>query len=487
MHAINPATLESLGEIPETPLADIPRIVENARRAPPALERRIDWIRGLRKRILARRDEIARAITQATGKPLFESYSAEIYPACALLETLADRALEYLNAEPLPIGMLNLFGRESWIEHRPVGWVLILSPWNFPFSISIGDTATAILSGCSVVLKPSEHTPTIGKLVEDLLGDIAVVHGDHRHGQALIDARPAKVFFTGGVETGKKIMQACSAHLIPVVLELGGKNPSLVLSDADLAVASRGNLWGAFMNSGQSCSAVGRVLVECSAASELTERLVDLTRNLRQGDPMDPSSDVGSLTTPAQAERVDRMVRQAVEQGARVLIGGERGTGLYYPPTLLSRVTPDMAVMQEEIFGPVLPIMEVEDEEQAIAVANESRWGLAASVWTSDFRRARRVASRLEAGTILINECSYAYAIPEAPWGGVKQSGIGRVHSKLGVREFTQPVHVNVNHRFREPSLWWFPYGPSQIDLSRALLDGHWLRVARHWLKANSR
>jgi succinate-semialdehyde dehydrogenase/glutarate-semialdehyde dehydrogenase len=485
MKAVNPATLEPLGDVPETPVERVPEIAARAREAArlwsdTPVSRRVEWALRLKELILHRRDAIAREITRSTGKPIFESVSAEVFPTCALLDTFARDCRAALHSEPVPIGMFNLFGRESAIEYRPVGWVLVISPWNYPFSISMGDAAMAVLAGCTVVLKPSEQTPLIGSLVEGLLResglppDVAqVVHGDAAQAGALIEARPGKVVFTGSVATGKKIMEACARRLTPCVLELGGKNPALVLSDAELPVAADGILWGGFMNSGQACSAVGRVLVEREVAEVFLTRLIELARGLRQGDPMDPAVDIGCLTTAAQLAKVEKHVREAVSAGAKVALGGARpeGPGRCFAPTILTGVTPDMAIMREEVFGPVLPVMEVSGEEEAIRIANDCDLGLTASVWSTDVVRARRVASRLEAGTVTINDCGYTYAICETPWGGIKESGFGRTHSKLGLREFAHPIHVNINHRSGMRSIWWFPYRQSQIDLTNALLD----------------
>jgi succinate-semialdehyde dehydrogenase/glutarate-semialdehyde dehydrogenase len=330
------------------------------------------------------------------------------------------------------------------------------------------------------VIKPSEMVPLVGETLRKCLAaggepDVAlVVQGAGATGAALINAKPDKIVFTGGVATGRRIMEAASKHLIPVVLELGGKDPMIVASDANLPAASDGAVWGCFTNSGQVCASVKRIYVMEEVADRFIDSVVRKTKALRIGDPQDPNTEIGAMTTEAQIATVERQVREAVAEGARVLCGGRRLTqraGRYFEPTVLGDVNQTMKVMHEEIFGPVLPIMKVKSEEEAVRFANDSDLGLCASVWTRNISKGEALAAQIEAGTVTVNECTYTHGLGETPWGGIKQSGFGRTHSKIGLHEFVYPHHINTNLRPKTRSIWWFPYGDRSLAMARAMIE----------------
>jgi acyl-CoA reductase-like NAD-dependent aldehyde dehydrogenase len=281
--------------------------------------------------------------------------------------------------------------------------------------------------------------------------------------------------FTGSTATGKRVAEAAARRLIPVVLELGGKDPMVVFEDADLEAASSAALWGAFANSGQACASVERCYVHESVAEEFTARVVSKARALRQSAPCEGGADLGAMSSERQLNIVEEHVREAVSRGAKVLTGGGRpacardGRGFFHEPTVLTGVDHTMMVMREETFGPVLPLMTFKTEEEAVRLANDSPFGLTACVWTRDLRRGRRIASAIEAGTVMVNEVLYTHGIAQAPWGGVKQSGLGRTHGRLGLLEMVAPHHVHVNRLARVPDPWWFAYTPGAASLFRSL------------------
>lgn len=479
---INPATLERLASVEETPIQDIPEIVAQARAAQKkwialAHSERERIITRLRDVIISSQDRIADALSSNTGKPLVEAYTSELFPTISLVNYFLERNL--LTSQDIPIGFFNFLGRKSSFVMKPLGVIAIISPWNYPFSITVGNTVIALLTGCSVVLKPSEHTLFVTKIIEELFtnasipqGLIGIIYGDKNQGQALIDSRPDKVVFTGSVGVGKQIMADCAKHLIPVVLELGGKNPAIVLEDAHLENAANGIMWGGFTNSGQACSSASRVYVQHKVFEQFVSILVEKTKKLRQGDPLDADTDVGAMINEAQLGRVDNMVKKAVLDGAKILCGGKRKEkGYYYEPTILVDIFNSMQIMQDEVFGPVIPIMKFDTDNEAIDLANESRFGLTASVWSTDIKRAQRIAASIEAGTVVVNDSSYTYALAETPWGGIKESGIGVTHSIFGMQEFVRPFHVNINYKFRKKSSWWYPYNKDVIEASKDMAE----------------
>jgi succinate-semialdehyde dehydrogenase/glutarate-semialdehyde dehydrogenase len=271
--------------------------------------------------------------------------------------------------------------------------------------------------------------------------------------------------FTGSTSTGRKVAAACGERLIPCTLELGGKAAAIVCADADVDRTARALVWGGFANNGQVCVSVERVYAHAAVHDELVHKVVELTRTLRQGDPSHaPASvDLGAMTWDRQVEIVEQRVAQAVSAGAKVLCGGRRGQGpgLYFEPTVLADCRQEMDVMQREIFGPVLPIMKVPDEREAVRLANDSPLGLMGYVFTRDHKKGRRLAERIAAGTVMVNDCLLTFAAPETPWGGVKQSGLGRTHSAEGLRDLCQARHVNYDRFSLSRELWWFPYQPS--------------------------
>ena len=355
-----------------------------------------------------------------------------------------------LCAQTTPARVLGpLLGVSSKVEWRPFGVVGCISPWNYPFQLAIFAIAPALFAGNTVVLKPSEVTPGVGELLRTVLeglppGVATVVQGGADVGKALVDAPCDKICFIGSPATGRKIAGAAAKHLTPVVMELGGQDAAIVCDDADLDVATSGVLWGAFLNSGQTCAAIERAYVVDSVADEFTERLASKLAQLRHEE----NGDIGALTTSAGLDTVTRLVQDSIEHGATVIAGGpdeikrSEQKGRWYPATILDGRSEEMAVFKEEIFGPVLPIVRVRDEAEAVRRANEDGFSLTASVWTRNRARFDRLAGELRAGTVSNNDHASTVGAVWTPWGGVGESGYGRINGIYGLREFSVPVHV---------------------------------------------
>ncbi|HEX8335840.1 MAG TPA: aldehyde dehydrogenase family protein [Pyrinomonadaceae bacterium] len=480
----DPATAEEVGRVPLRSAEEVGAAVARARAAQKgwgarSFRERAEVVMRARAVALEEMDAIAGLIARESGKPAAEALAMEIVPALDLMQFFARKSERMLRPEKIDIGLYRFMGRTSVVEYRPLGVVGIISPWNFPWATPLGEVVMALMAGNSVVLKPSELTPLVGLKVGEVFaraglpeGVLEIVTGDGSTGAALVEAGVDKVMFTGSVTTGRRVAEAAARRLLPVVLELGGKDPMIVFEDADLAAASEAAVWGAFANSGQACASVERCYVHERVAEEFTRRVVEKARALRQEPGV--ACDLGAMSSERQFRTVEEHVKEAVERGARVLAGGGHARGCsergwFHEPTVLADVDHSMAVMREETFGPVLPLMTFRDEAEAVRLANDSPFGLTASVWTRDIRRGRRVASLIEAGTVMVNEVLYTHGIAQTPWGGVKQSGLGRTHGRLGLLEMVAPHHVHVNRLASMQDVWWFAYTPGAATLFRSL------------------
>lgn len=481
----DPATGAEIGRVPLGSKEDVARALTRARAAQKAwgalsFRERARLVMRARAIVLEEMEEIAALVSRESGKPAAEAMAMEIVPTLDLMQFFARRTARLLRPEKIDIGLYRFLGRTSFVEYRPLGVVGVISPWNFPWAIPLGEVVMALMAGNAVVIKPSELTPLVALKIGDVFaraglpaGVLEVVTGDGSTGAALVEAGADKIMFTGSVATGRRVAEAAARKLIPVVLELGGKDPMLVFEDADLSAASSAAVWGAFANSGQACASVERCYVQERVAEEFTARVVEKVKALRQAAGSEEGADLGAMSSERQLRTVEEHVREAVEHGARVLTGGARAKnfegGSFHEPTVLTGVDHSMTVMREETFGPVLPIMTFRDESEAVRLANDSAFGLTASVWTRDLRRGRRVASRIEAGTVMVNEVLYTHGIAQTPWGGVKQSGLGRTHGRLGLLELVAPHHIHVNRLTLFQDLWWFNYTPAAASLFRSL------------------
>ena len=471
--SVDPATGEEIGRVPLLDASGVAAAVARARAAQPAWARlsyrdRARFILRAREIVLEQLDEIAKLISRETGKPVTEAIAMEIVPTLDLMHYFAANAKQILKRKRVGLGQYNLMARTSYIVYKPLGVVGIISPWNFPWATPLDEVVMALMAGNAVVVKPSELTPLTALKIADVFkqaqlpdGLLEIVTGDGSTGSALVEAGVNKIMFTGSVNTGKRVAEAASKHLTPVVLELGGKDPMIVFEDAKLENAARAAIWGAFCNSGQACASIERCYVHASIADKFVELVIKETKRLKQDKPSTGDIDVGAMTNQEQLEIVEDHVSDAVEHGAEVRAGGHRlseSQGWFHEPTVVTGVDHSMKLMRDETFGPVLPIMTFRTDEEAVRLANDSIYGLTASVFTGDLSRGKRIAEQLEAGTVMVNEVVYTHAVAQTPWGGVKQSGYGRTHGSLGLLELVSAQHIHVNAMPGLADVWWFPY-----------------------------
>ncbi|RMP62127.1 hypothetical protein ALQ18_01949 [Pseudomonas marginalis pv. marginalis] len=457
--------------------AEISRVAfENARTAlrthsQLSIQARLAELCKLKHAILAHRSMIIARVMHEVGKCRTDALIAEILGTLDWLNWLENNAQQLLKPEKVKTP-ITLLGKQSLLLHEPLGVVLIICPWNYPFHNAITGIAAAIATGNAVVYKPSEHAPCEG-LVEQVLACspilqalVQVVYGNGSLGSALIDQQPAKIFFTGSGPTGSKIMAQASRELIPVELELGGKDPMIVFADAPIARSVAGALWGGFTNAGQSCSGVERLLVEHSVLDRFVDSLVQAAEKVvvRCGDNGD--ADVGRMTVGFQRDKVVEHVQDALERGARLRFGViPDANSLTVRPIILDRVTSDMRVWNEETFGPVLPIMAFTSEAHAIELANDTHYGLCASVFSADAQRALRVAGALEVGGVSINNVNMSEGNPGLPFGGAKKSGFGKLRGPEGLLGFTRSKAILIDKAGSKIEANWYPYTPRKFQL----------------------
>jgi len=482
----DPATGETLRELEGASEHDVCEAVRRARAAQPewsrlGVRRRAELLKRFQRLLHERKSRVAETISRETGKPYVEALTTEIVVVLDSARFYIENSYSLLRDEALTHGNLAMKTKLGRLLREPYGVIGIISPWNYPFSIPATESLCALVAGNAVVVKPSEFTSLVASELANLLYEAGipkdvfqVIPGDGVTGAALVHSDIDKLVFTGSVATGKRIAEAAATRLLPVVLELGGKDPMLVLEDADVDVASSGAVWGAFVNAGQTCLSVERCYVQRKIYEAFVDACVRKTNRLRVGNGMDPETDVGAMIHERQLRIVEDHVTEARECGARVLVGGTRLQELgqnFYAPTVLTGVTHEMRIMREETFGPVLPIMSFDTEEEAIRLANDSEFGLAASVWTRDRRRGEAIARRLAAGTVQVNDAVSCFGISEAPHGGIRSSGIGRTHGRFGLEEMVRTKYVVSDLTPRMKKLWWYKYGGTFRAQVEALID----------------
>jgi acyl-CoA reductase-like NAD-dependent aldehyde dehydrogenase len=465
----SPADGAPLTAVEPTSLSAVAEVVARARKAQIGwserpIRERIAALMKVKTRLLKRAESIGELLHRECGKPLEEAVLAEVLPNADLVDYWTYSVEELLDSTTVELDALAYPGKQGRIHRCPRGVVALITPWNYPIAIPLRTIVPALLSGNAVVFKPSEVTPRAGALIADLFegllpeGVLGLVQGGGEVGAALVDADVDLVVFTGSVSTGKRLAVQCAERLIPVSLELGGKDAAIVLRDANIERTARGLVWGAFTNAGQNCASIERVYVERPIADKLLERIVTLTRELR------PGVDTGVITTRRQHELVRRHLDDAIARGAEVLVGGApeaNDDSLAFPPTVL-RVTDEASTcLVEETFGPLMPVVVVDSEDDAIARTNGSKFGLTTSLWTSRINHALQLARGLRSGVVTVNNHGFTAALAQAPWTGSGDSGYGITNSPHALSELTRPKFVLVDRSRGSRELWWYPYTPA--------------------------
>ncbi len=469
----SPADGSLVGEVPITPVEAIEGIVQRAHQAyrewrEVPLRQRADYLRTLRRVILKERNRIAELVAREQGKPIMEAQIVELFPPIDMSTFLIYEGVRLLS--PRPIRSRNPFmaDRQCTYYFHPYGVWAVIAPWNYPFTLPMVQMMALVFAGNAVVMKPSPLTPHVGALIGELFaqagfpeGLVQVVQGGASQGTALVTHPLTRgVIFTGSVPIGKQVASQAGAHGKKVILELGGKDPAIVLADADLERTARGIAWTAMVNAGQTCASIERVYVERAVYEPFLDALREEIARIRVGHPLQDDVDMGPVIAPFQLEKVRTHVEDACAKGGRVLTGGrvlDHLGELYYAPTLIADANESMLGMQEETFGPLVMVQPVADEQEAIQRANDSAFGLTASIWTRNRQRAKRLAPLLECGGVSVNSHAVTYGDGYSSWGGFKDSGVGRTHGEFGLYEMVQVQYVSEVYSGK-PELWWYPY-----------------------------
>ena len=484
----SPVTGEALGEFHVSTKEEVDAAVARARSAfaswgRTTVKQRLDILKRIKDVVRLHGEDYARRISDDTGKPLVDSLLTELMSVPLYIDYYASVAPKVL-ARKKVAGNILFPGKTSYVEHFPMGVVGVISPWNFPFQLAMVPVVSALIAGNTVVLKPSEVTPITGEIIAEIFkrigiptGVVEVVQGDGSTGAALTEADVDKIFFTGSVATGRRVMATAAKRPIPVELELGGKDAMIVCADANLERAAKGAVWGGLVNCGQMCVSVERIFVEESVHDRFVALLQKEVARVRVGGP-DEHADMGPMTFARQIETVERHVADALAKGAKVLSGGKRveRPGQFFEPTVLTEVRPGMEIYDEETFGPVLPVVKVRSLDEAVRLANEHQYGLNGSVWTSDVDKGIEIASKMVCGQVTVNDVVVSVGNPALPFGGVKSSGFGRYHGPEGLLTFTHQKAIMVDRGKLATEPFWFPYqrkyGPMR-DVFDGLLGGN--------------
>lgn len=477
LRARSPVTLEPIGEFECATSEDVRGAVERARKAQSdwakrSFDERAAVMWRLNDQFVKRQDEIIDAVIEETGKTRAEAIAMEVFSSCDAITYYAKNAKKFLAPEKRRVHGLLGFMKRLKLVYRPLGVVGLITPWNGPIILALNPMVQALMAGNAVVHKPSEVTPFSALVLKSfteaagLPQDLyQVVQGDGQTGAALIDAGVDKVSFTGSVATGRKVGEACARNLVPFTLELGGKDAMIVCADADLDRAADGALLGSCMNTGHYCCGTERIYVVDEVYESFLDKVVGGARKLRQSDTGE--SDVGAVFWDKQLEIIEAHMADARAKGATVLVGGGRNPdleGLYFQPTVVTDVTHDMDLMRDETFGPIVSIMKVRDEEEAIALANDSEYGLNGTVWTADREKGEAIAERIQTGGVCVNDMAITYGLHDAPFGGVRASGLGQVNGPTGIRGYCHLLPIASDRRGKGPMQGGYPYTQKDAD-----------------------
>ncbi len=490
----NPATGQLITTVPLLDATALAELAARGRAAQPqweaiGFEGRARIMRRAQKWMLDNAERVLDTVVSETGKTYEDAQLADLGYTVSALGFWAKEGPKYLADERVPSWNNPVAaGKKLVVRYAPIGLVGVIGPWNYPIANSFGDCIPALMAGNSVILKPSEVTPLSSLVLVEMLrecglpeGVFAVATGDGTTGAALIGMVDC-VMFTGSTRSGKAVLKEAAEAMVPCYLELGGKDPMIVCADANLDRAANAAAFYSMNNGGQVCISVERCYVEAPVYDRFVEKVTDNVRALRQGVPTDIGTvDVGAVIFPPQLEIVDEHVRDAVDKGAKVLTGGHPGSGpgRFFEPTVLVDVDHSMKIMRDETFGPVLPIMKIADAEEGLRLANDSSYGLQASVWTGDVERGEALARRIEAGVVCVNDAQVNYTALNLPMGGWKSSGLGTRHGANGIRKYTKVQSLLVTRRALKREPFMFPYNPRQTMMLRRFFKLLYGRGAR--------
>ena len=478
--SIDPATGKILKTFEKTSPQSVPALLGKTRVAQAEwakwpLEKRCAQLKVLRAKMLEAREELTDAVVRESGKPRTEAKFADVFVSLDSADYFMKNASKMLAPESVPHHSLAAKAKTGRLVYEPLGVVAIISSWNYPLAIPMSQIIAAVVAGNGVMCKASDFTPECGEWIGRLFREagfpadlVTILQGGGDVGQALIEARPDKVFFTGSVFTGRHVAEACAPLLIPSVLELGGKDAMLVLGDADLEMASSAAVWGSYSNCGQVCLSVERLFVEEAVSEAFIAKCVEKTKKLRLGRGSDPNTEIGPMIRPQHVQRMSELLADAVQQGARVVCGGRPRPDLgpnFFEPTVIVGVESSMKLFQDETFGPIMAIQMVKDAREALRRANDSEFALSASIWTNDLEGGQRMARELRVGVVMVNDLISGFAIAEAPHGGCGLSGWGRTHGKAGFQEMVHVKYIDVDRMPWIEKPWWYRYG---ADVERA-------------------
>ena len=487
----SPVTLEPIGELVCANSEDVAAAIAKARKAQvswanTSMADRSAIIERALKIVLARQDEIIATVVAETGKAKTDAMSMEVFSVADSLCYYAKNAAKFLQPHKRKVhGILGIM-KQLRIVYKPLGVIGLITPWNGPFVLVMNQAVQAILAGNAVVAKGSEVTPYSAKLAQSILleaglpeGVLQVLLGDGDTGAAIVNGGVDKISFTGSVATGRKVAQACAGQLIPCSLELGGNDAMIVCADADLDRAADGAWLGSCMNTGHYCCGTERIYVVQDVYDEFLALVMEKGKGLRQGQQHGWNEDVGAVFWDRQMTIIEAHVEDAREKGANILMGGQRNPGLpglYYEPTVITEVNNDMDIMVLETFGPILCIQKVTTEEQAIAMANDSEFGLNGNVWTKDKEKGYQLAASIDTGSCSVNDMAVSYGIPAAPFGGRKNSGVGQVNGKKGVRGYCHEMPIVID-RFGGKMQNAYPYSAESAEGMKKLMNFIWVKT----------
>jgi len=488
LKSFSPITLEEVGSVPTVSNDEIDTIVIRSKNAQKhwaqfSVKDKISMLRRLRVLMVDNIDKIAFTVHQETGKPKAEGYNTEVLSSVAMVSYCEELLSKFKFKKKVDQGPMSLFtafmGRSSYIQYVPFGVIGIISSYNFPFAIPFTQTIMAVAAGNAAIIKPSSDTPLSGFLIADLFKDAGFPEGlvsaiaGPGAGVKLVSC-VNKVVFTGGTDTGAKIMQEASKTITSIVLELGGKDAMVVLEDADLDRTVSAAVWGSFVNSGQVCVGIKRIYIHRSIYNDFVSKYLAKVKELKQGDGWeDPTVSVGPMINEREMNRMSEVVKMITDEGGTIMTGGKPADmkGYFFEPTVVSGLPQGSEMIPKEIFGPIVSVFPFDSNEEAVELANTSPYALGGSVWTKDIKKGENIASKIDVGTVDINNAVYTYGLPATPWGGMGKSGFGATHGIDGFMQMLHPHHIHIDHGKHSRDPWWMPYTESDTQLQKEMAE----------------